>query len=955
MLETESKGLAGQSGVNSASRVQLWRAAWHRLFGYDFFISYAWADGRPYAEALERALTQLSPKYRCFLDQKQMGGGEAWRASVRRALRKSSVLVLVASPKALSSDNVYDELSTFSRRHRPLIPIDFGNAVSGLAKTHRLHPVLEERLRLEQSEDSQRLGSGQPSPEVVAFLHQSFGFVPIARRRRLILLLTVALFAALAGIAVIRYWAEQDARRRAEAETRRAQTKESLLLANLSREETARGNAVNAMLLAIRGLPSAFDPPDRPLVGETTGALASAMEVQREVTVLRGEQELAGFIIFSRDGATVLAGSRKGEAYLWDARTGERRVTLRGHGGAVSAAEFSPDGRRVVTASADGTARIWDAATGVQQSVLFHGKPVTDAAFRDDGTQVVTTSAEDGTARLWDATTGKELLLVPHEQLFSAVLAAKEEREVSDLLAFAALWNTPAAGAFYFTGRLQNGLASGFPVLAVSPDGRRVVSNDPGGPSFLWDSLTSKQLLQLGGHTTGVNSAAFSPDGKRLVTTSYDGTARIWNATTGQSLAVLQGHEDIANSATFDLSASRVVTVSADNSARVWDAQTGAPLMVLRGHTAGVVGASFSPDGTRVVTAANDGTARIWDVSQRGYALRGHTTLVNSSDFSSDDSRIVTASEDGTVRLWDAKTRVELRQLLKGASQVMTASFSPDDARVVTVSFQKGIQVLDAVTGKSLVTIPSPEGNFNSAVFSPIDGKLLATASTDGTARLWDSQTGKQVAMLHASSESVAAVGFSRDGKRLITAGDDHIARVWEVVSRKELHTLKVHSRVFSAALSPAEKSDLSVTASEDGSAILWNVATRTEVFRLIIPGETIDFASFSRDGSRIVTTSRNKIRLWDTNTGRELMVLRLSEAEYANSAAFSHDDQQVITNSSNGTVKIWQVFRSPEELVGTACDRLPRQLSPEEEGNYFLTAAATDPCDRKRTRSSNR
>ncbi len=54
-----------------ANRYEIWRAAWQRLFGYDFFISYAWVDGRPYAEALERGLSAPPEKFRCFIDQKE--------------------------------------------------------------------------------------------------------------------------------------------------------------------------------------------------------------------------------------------------------------------------------------------------------------------------------------------------------------------------------------------------------------------------------------------------------------------------------------------------------------------------------------------------------------------------------------------------------------------------------------------------------------------------------------------------------------------------------------------------------------------------------------------------------------------------------------------------------------------------------------------------------------------
>jgi WD40 repeat protein len=108
-------------------------------------------------------------------------------------------------------------------------------------------------------------------------------------------------------------------------------------------------------------------------------------------------------------------------ARLWDARTGDLLITLRGHEKAIRSAAFSPDGARVVTASEDNTARVWDARTGDPLAIL-RGHGLTDSstsfslsvAFSPDGTRVLTASS-DKTARLWDARTGDPLITLRHE------------------------------------------------------------------------------------------------------------------------------------------------------------------------------------------------------------------------------------------------------------------------------------------------------------------------------------------------------------------------------------------------------------------------------------------------------------------------------------------------------------------------------------------------------------
>ena len=52
------------------------------------------------------------------------------------------------------------------------------------------------------------------------------------------------------------------------------------------------------------------------------------------------------------------------DARLWDAATGQEKLTLTGHQDAVLSVRFSPNGQTIASGSDDKTIRLWDVATG---------------------------------------------------------------------------------------------------------------------------------------------------------------------------------------------------------------------------------------------------------------------------------------------------------------------------------------------------------------------------------------------------------------------------------------------------------------------------------------------------------------------------------------------------------------------------------------------------------------
>src|SRR5206468_2912844 len=94
-------------------------------------------------------------------------------------------------------------------------------------------------------------------------------------------------------------------------------------------------------------------------------------------------------------------------------------------------------------------------------------------------------------------------------------------------------------------------------VLALfAPAGARA-ADDPKPPAAGQDM---PELMVQIGHATYLSRVAVSPDGKWLLTVGTDTTPRLWDLESGKLLRVFSGHSSWVTAATFLSSGKRVLT-----------------------------------------------------------------------------------------------------------------------------------------------------------------------------------------------------------------------------------------------------------------------------------------------------------------------------------------------------------------------------------------------------------
>src|SRR5262245_13677493 len=132
--------------------------------------------------------------------------------------------------------------------------------------------------------------------------------------------------------------------------------------------------------------------------------------------------------------------------------------------------------------------------------------------------------------------------------------------------------------------------------MALSSDGKWLVTGSWEGAVRLWDLRTGKQIRTFKGHADMITAVALSRDSKRLVTASVDGTARLWDVASGNTKRVYPaGEKGQVCLAAIDSEAKWMVA-SVSPAPKLWDLDTGKVVRSFDGNVSCVISLALSGD-----------------------------------------------------------------------------------------------------------------------------------------------------------------------------------------------------------------------------------------------------------------------------------------------------------------------------------------------------------------------
>jgi len=296
------------------------------------------------------------------------------------------------------------------------------------------------------------------------------------------------------------------------------------------------------------------------------------------------------------------------------------------------------------------------------------------------------------------------------------------------------------------------------------------------------------------------------------------------------------------------------------------------------------------------------------------------------------------------VYLYDATTWTQLQFLPIGV-HVLVVEFGPNGSIVAGTAADNSVRLWEVNSGILLHTLWGHTSPSHSIAFA-LDGRWVATGTDDGTLRFWDVHSGQQRKSLGVDPAATSVV--SPNGHWLATGGGEtnpSSVELWDLETEQMLHQMSVGS-VRGCLPDPpvvAFSPDSRLLAIGDGYGRIgvWDVV-EGQILWQFLPGQQVQGAAFSPDGSWLAASGLGRVTLWNLDTGQAMYTLEGDEP------AFSPDGTRLVTGGDAG-IRLWDVAtgQALHPAAGTGQGRSHRPVfSPDGQSVVHDHAASIEVLD---------
>ena len=929
------------------------------LGGDDIFVSYSRRDGAGYAANLAKKLVDL--KFSVYFDQWTTPPDKDLPASLRRKLRRCSVLVIVGTEGAAHSDHVLQEIAEFNTTGRTVIPIIFDNVrASDLVSRDGVLVAADETvpdaiwasliqgLALQPEICANQINN-DASKAVIARITDTCRFIRKTQRQ----LLTGAAVLAISTIAIVSasVYASAKSREAMAATNEAAQQK---VLAN-NAGKLAEGEKLRADQLGKQA-----DDAGKRLVAETKRAEAAGREADEQTRIASAAETRATEATNRANEQTTRAKMNLAGNFFTQAQL--ERDPRRAIVWASKAVEEAPtqDLKRSIYSLA--TTHL---AARMPMALVNTPGPIQTAFFNETKDKAAVL-ATDGQLTLWNLNSGTQ---IGRQPLAGGITPSRTSGglDANILLEFS---------------RDGNWIAALVPDIEASK--KLIVQGREKYHLLIWNALTAAATrdIPIFVNSVGGGSAldlSFSPTGNELVVFGdSDSLMRVWDTATGLPLKFAVTSQ-LRNQIGTNARLFRVRFPMSQQPARNWflnviqNTQAN-DLLEIRNIRDGqlvtdipingrLAFADFSPDARKVITISLSDTVnewRSWDVDSK------QSTVIQSSPITLRDGKVISGGlsgrlldigPDGTDFLMEVGERLPLQVWHWRNGRISIRNLRPDaesdepsglralrsrdpffmaDGRFVVESMTyrddnriKGgeIRVWDVMTGhliSSHLTLPSDAINSYVSPTNTIAGVSLS----DGSLMTWNLAADHYL----AETKQLLPDPDQKYEIYLTPRGDEILTISWKEGSqpaKMQLFDVQSGSAKWSQDLSNAFYKSTSVVFSPDsGRFVLSSLDTASgqhQSFRMyrMSDGEPLPgfkdisgefyFMRFNRDGTMLISAKNEsprdtppKVWKWNAMSGEEVSTQSLELSDRSYSFEFAGDGEHYAAYSSSDQRKLF-------------------------------------------------
>jgi WD40 repeat protein len=622
----------------------------------------------------------------------------------------------------------------------------------------------------------------------------------------------------------------------------------------------------------------------------------------------------------SGDRAAVADGS--GAILSWAVEP-DRPREIRGHDGRLWTVAMDHRGRTIAAGDSRGRVFVWDPKEGrLRHSVLAHFGGTVGLAIDSQDRGAI--GGNDGRVLWWDGREGDPREIARPSALGPGAIAAEVHgiaiSGAGDLLAtvrsdgHVGVWDVPRRGW-----RWEQNLGARPTAVALSRQGDRLVTGDEAGQLVAWAVADGKRRPPVKAHAGGINAVAFAADGLKIASAGGDKRVRIWDAGLTGSRSLTERPFVVV----FDLKWSadgRRLAVAAER-VSVWDVEGLRPILPPTAAWQVNRAVALDPGGRRLAVGGNDGiersgAVRVLDVDTgaAAWSVVAGIWAINDLAFTNDGGRLIGAGQDGTLRIWDAATGRALGVRHLHGDRILDLEFGPHTGRLYSVGHDGFVRIWSP-TGDRLAELPAPGRSAWACAVSP-DERFLAVGYSEDDLRVWDLAVGTHK-RLKATRWKLDTVGvaWSDTGETLasIDLGGTIAIRDPRTDQPRQLARIDGYGEgkiVFAGRRLVAARAGRIEGGEEVDRVLVIDPETGLVLRSAMVRGGGVhDLAAWGKGGKFATAHLDGRVRLWDSDTGDLVAILRAGDSGATQAGVAMADDHLagIVDYHGDSAVRLWQ------------------------------------------------